>query len=805
VPIHRSTSSQSVHRGGRVSHRLARHRSRESRRARRIVLRLAMVAAVIAAASAAVIFWPRDAIKMKRAALARGNKYFDERKYAEAIIEYRRAVNTDPRFGEAHSRLADAYSMIDDARNAFIESVTAADLLPEDTKAQLRAGSALLLLGYAKEAGERASRVLAADPSNLDAKILRANVTAGLKNLDDAVTQMYEAAESVASSPADQARALLHLGVMELARGHKDDAEGILRKASSRESASVTNHMALANYYWALGRRGDAEAELRRVLEIDPREPRANRALAALYIASARVPDAEPLLKVLADSSTEPSTRFLLADYYVVTERPDRATSILDPMLRDVATFAQAQLRLALVAHRAGGVARAEPIVDGTLRKEPRHPGVLLMKARLLAERQRDDEALARVTDALAIEPRSAEAHYLAGTIYLATNKPTDAIAAFNEVLKLRPALVDALLRLSSLHLARGDADAAARFAAQAVRNAPQNPETHLALARALLARGNLVGAERELQPLVDANQKSAVVLTQWGRLLVMKRDVDGAREFFRKAIALDDALLEPVDQLVALEIDAGRAADAMRIVEPPLTKRPDDAALWFLAARVHAATGEPNRLESALLRVIQLDPSNLRAFGALGQFYYAAGKLPEARRQFETLARQMPRSAGAHTMLAIVDEMEGKPAEAEKSYERALSVDANAAVAANNLAWLQVRRGGNLDVALQLAQTATAAFPNEAEFSDTLGWIYLRKNLADLALPPLLDSVRTRPDNASFRFHLGMAYVAKADFRPARAHLAKALMLQRDFEGADEARRQLDRLPASRSDDSLQ
>jgi tetratricopeptide (TPR) repeat protein len=740
-----------------------------------------------------VIFWPRDPIRIRRNALARGNKYAAEKKIPEAIIEYRTALQADPRFGEAHARLADAYAQMDDARNAFIEYVTAADLLPNDVPAQLRAGSALLLMGFAKEAGDRADRVLAIDPLSLDAKILRANVTAGLKNLDDAVAQMYAVSESVADKPSDQARVLLHLGVMELARGHKNDAEGLLRKASSRESASVTNHLALANYYWALGRHEEGEAELKRVLEIDPHEPRANRALSALYIATDRVPAAEEPLKVLAASSTEPGARFVLADYYIVTKRVGEATTILKEMTRDTAFYAQAQLRLALIEYEAGRLAQADQIIDATLRTEPTHPTVLLMKARMLAERRRFDEALQRVNAALAVEPKSVEAQYLLGTILTARNEPAEAIAAFNQVLKLRPTLVDALVRLSTLHLARSDPDTAARFAVQAVTNAPTNGAARIALVRALLSRGNVVEAERELKPLFEANTGSPVVLTQWGRLLALKHDAAGARRSLREAIRLDPASLEPLAELVSVELAAGRPADAMPLVEARLAKAPDEAPALLLAARIYAVQGQSASQEMTLKRVIEVDPSNIRAFGALGQFYYAAGRIPEARRHFEELARQKSNSVGAFTMLAMIQELDGKPADAEKTYEHALALDGNAAVAANNLAWLQVRRGGNLDVALQLAKTAKAAFPNEPEFNDTLGWIYVQKQLPELGLLSLLDSVRAVPDNASFRFHLGMAYVARAEHRLARAHLERALLLRQDFEGADEAKRKVE------------
>jgi tetratricopeptide (TPR) repeat protein len=757
------------------------------------LFRVGIAALLVGLVSAPVILWRRDPIRIRRNALARGDKYYAQKKFPEAIIEYRTALQVAPRLGEAHAKLADAYAQIDDARNAFIEYVTTADLLPKDTAAQLRAGSALMLMGFAKEAGDRADKVLAVDPQNLDARILRANVSAGLKNLDDAVAQMYAVAESVADRPSDQARALLHLGVMELARGHKYDAEGILRKASSGESASTTSHLALANYYWAQGRHDEAEVELKRVIAIDPHEPRANRALSALYIATERVPAAEEPLKVLAASGTEPGARFVLADYYIVTKRIGEATSMLNEMSRDTAFFAQAQVRLALIEYEAGRAAQADRIIDATLRKEPRHPTVLLMKARLLAERQQFDEALQRVNAALAVESKSVEAQFLRGSILTAKNDPVEAISAFNRVLMVRPNLVDALVRLSTLHLARSDPDTAARFAVQAVTNAPRNGAARIALVRALLARGNIDEAERELKPLIDANSQSAVVVTQWGRLLALKHDAAGAREFLREAIRLDRSSMEPLTELVSVEIAAGRPADAMPLVEERLANTAAAAPAWLLAARIYAVTRQPAKEEQALKRVIEIEPSNLRAFGALGQFYYATGRIPDARRQFEELARQRPTSVGAFTMLAMIQEMDGKPADAEKTYEHALAIDANAAVAANNLAWLQLRRGANLDVALQLAKTAKAAFPNEPEFNDTVGWIYVQKKLPELGLASLLDSVRAVPDNADFRFHLGMAYVARADVRLARVHLERALFLRQDFEGAGEAKRQLE------------
>src|SRR5262249_37315676 len=118
--------------------------------------------------------------------IAKANAYFDQGQYPDAIIEYRRALQTNARLPEVHSRLADAYGHTNDLANAIREYVRTADLLPDDTSAQLKAGNALLIARRFDEAKARAEKVLELDAQNVPAQILRGNALAGLKDFDGA-------------------------------------------------------------------------------------------------------------------------------------------------------------------------------------------------------------------------------------------------------------------------------------------------------------------------------------------------------------------------------------------------------------------------------------------------------------------------------------------------------------------------------------------------------------------------------------------------------------------------------------------
>jgi Flp pilus assembly protein TadD len=135
---------------------------------------------------------------------------------------------------------------------------------------------------------------------------------------------------------------------------------------------------------------------------------------------------------------------------------------------------------------------------------------------------------------------------------------------------------------------------------------------------------------------------------------------------------------------------------------------------------------------------------------------------------------------------------MQNKQAEAQARYEKVLSMDPRAAVAANNLAWIYLEVGGNLDVALGLAQTAKSLLASSPEVSDTLGWVYYKKGLSGLAVPLLRESVDKSPKNAVFQYHLGLAHVKSGNKEEARKALEQALVLDPKFDGSADARRVL-------------
>ena len=727
----------------------------------------------------------------KGAHLRQGDQYVREGKQREAIIEYRNSLQFDPAFGEARMKLAKSYLAVNDPDAALREFVRAADLLPHNLEAQVKSGELLLLARQFKDAEARADKALAIAPSDVEAQILRANALAGLNRLDDAVEKLEEAIQQTPSSTLSHTA----LGTMQMARGNQAAAEAAFNRAVETDGNSVIAKLALANFYLAAGRRADAEARLREALTLDPNHLLTNRAYAHYYVLSGRPELAEKHLQVIAQVTPDSSGRLLLANYYLASNREQAARLILEEAAGTPDGFVPASVRLASLALAAGELDAASNLIGPVLKKVPSSGEALVIRAQIELAREQLDAAISTIREAARFNPQSAQVQFALGRIHARRLETVEAAAAFHEARRLNPRSAAAEVELGRLALMAGRPDEAERLLRSSLVKAPGFAEAHLLLARVLMHRGETDKAEPTLRLLAREFPSSPVVQVELGRLELRKGNRAAAREAFGRALARNAGEVEAVAGLVQVDLLEKRGDAALARVDAALKAHPANAKFLVLAGQTRLATGDSPAAEALFRRAIAVDPKNLDGYNLLAGLYLREQRLGEARREFERLSERQPKSVAVHTAIGIILQIENQRDAAKTKYEQILQIDPSAAVAANNLAWMIVEDGGNLDVALHYAQTAKAQLPDRAEVNDTLGWIYVKKGLNALAVPPLLQSVEKDPTNASYQYHLGMAYAEAGNVPRAREALQKAVQLDPDSQHAAEARQALARL----------
>jgi tetratricopeptide (TPR) repeat protein len=726
----------------------------------------------------------KDPQTVKARAEQQGDALMEQGKTDEAIIQYRNAVQAVPTDGPLRLKLADALWKTD-RRRAAGEYVRAADLLTDRVDVQLKAGNLLLAGGRFDDAKVRAEKAIAIDPKNVEARIVLANSLAGLKDLEAAIDEIEEA---IRLAPT-RGNSYSDLGNFQAVRGKHEEAERAYKKAIEIDERSAPAHLALANYYWVRQRWTDSEQSLRRALEVDPDNLLAHRALASLAFAMNRPAEAESHLKRVAELTKAPESILALADFYIAQNDLTTARNLLEPLAKDKAMSALANIRLAKLDHAAGdrddGYARVERVLAG----DPGNVQALLAKTAMLLADNRADAAVLTAQKAADADPNSASAFYALGRAAEDRREYDKATKAYEDALRVNPRATGAQVALARLHLRQGRAPAAVTMAENALKTEPDNPDARLALVRGLIARGDLKRGETELAKLSAQYPNSVAVRIENGVLLGRRKDLVGSRREFDQALKLAPDSAEALNGLLALDLAARRPEAARARIDARIKSENASPALLMVGARTYAATGDLTAAEQLLRRILQKDPANMNAYSALGEIYLKQKRLDAALAEFDNVAQKDPKSVAAPTVAGMILAAQGKPAEARKRYERALQADPAAPVAANNLAWMYAESGENLDVALQLAQAAYGSLPSHPDVTDTLGFIYYKKNLLPQAQDMLRKTVEKAPANPLYHYHLGLVLAKMGNTDGAKEHLTQALKLKPDFEGSSDAK----------------
>jgi tetratricopeptide (TPR) repeat protein len=747
---------------------------------------LATVCVLVLAVSAC----SRNVERAKRDYVDRGDQYVKANNLDAAIIEYKNAIQQDPRFAEAYQKLTAAYVSRGDGPNALRSALSAADLAPASIDAQIQAGSLLLMAGKFDDAKMRAQKVLSTTPQSARARVLLASAMAGLKDVDTAIKELEEA---IRLDPK-QAATYASLAVLKAGQGDNAAAERTFQQAIAADPSSVTARLALAQFYWISGRLKEAERGMKEAVDLAPADQRANGLISVFYQLSGRAAEAEPYLRAAADAEPTGAATIRLADFYVAQNRHDWAAPLLNRVKTDARFAPTAGVRLAELAQRDGRPSEALSIIDGVLKTQPKNVMVLAAKADLLRQQRKLDEASKAADAAIAADRTSPSAKLARGRVQVAQGHFADAERTFNETLQLAPRAAAPQVELARLHVQAGAADAV-DLATKAAKADPGNLGTRLTLARAFAQRRDYAKAQEILEGLLKAAPESPAVHALLGTVLMTKGDAAGARTAYGHAIERDSFQLEAIEGLTSLDFKAQHGPEAIARLEALLARAPGNAGLLMLTAAAYASVRDLSRAEQNLVKAIEIDPSLMPAYGTLGRIYLAQNKLDAARGQFEKMIAAQDRPIGALIMVGMIDQMQNRLPEAQRAFERALSLDPRAGVAANNLAWIHAERGTSLDTALQLAQTAKAAMPDQPEVNDTLGWVYFKKDMLPSAVAAFQHTLELDPKNGVASYHLALAYQKSGNRVDARRLLEQCLKLNPSSDYSADAKRRLDAL----------
>ncbi|MFH1007663.1 MAG: tetratricopeptide repeat protein [Candidatus Latescibacterota bacterium] len=236
-----------------------------------------------------------------------GIRLFQKGEYAQAILEYRRAVKVDPKLAEAHEGLGETYLMTDQPSKAVENAQKAVAINPNSERGYLALGQALLRMNGNSDEGVSAfQEVLRINPKNASALIGLGMIFQSVPDLPKAIEHFQSAVQI-----EDNVASRYHLGSGYLSAEQYEKAEEQFKHVTESEAGFVGSE------------------ENRRVLEA------AHRGLGFIY--KKRRVFEEAIAEYVSALRYDPDNAdlvFELGDTYARAGRCKEALDVLEPELK---------------------------------------------------------------------------------------------------------------------------------------------------------------------------------------------------------------------------------------------------------------------------------------------------------------------------------------------------------------------------------------------------------------------------------------------------------------------------------------
>jgi tetratricopeptide (TPR) repeat protein len=685
--------------------------------------------------------------------LARGQDFFKAEQYSKSEIEFLNVLRLDPANAVALRDLGLTYYQQGKWLRSYTYLKKAGEVAPANNEIQLRLAGILVGLRNPKDARVHAEAVLSRDPANDEALILLAETTRSTNEL--AVTRR----QLEASRARAETRSGFHLalGILEARQGRTNEAAASFQRALALDPQSVPVHLALG-YLYGLNN-SQAEFHMKKAAELAP---------------------------------VRSSHRLQYADFKLRSGDPSAAKASLEDITKNAPDYVPAYSRLAEIALAERDFDHADMMSKKILNLDPDNYDGMLLSARVRVGKGDAGGAVTEFDRLVTAYPKIPTAHYHLATAHVRNNNLVKASSELQQALALDPKHTDAVLLLAEINIRQNNAAAAVGPLRQLVREHPELFQAHLALARAYRAVNQKDSASQVYETMTKLFPRSAQPHFAWAQLLLAERKQDDARQKLETAVTLVPGFFPAVEELVNLDVAAGKFSAAEKRIADELARNPKAAGLHLLNGRIHSAQKNYAAAEQAFSRAIEIEADYDAAHLALARVRLDSNRAQAAIDTLSALLARSTNNVGAWLQLGLIHHELKNYAAARDAYERVLVIDPRVFIALNNLASLYCENLNQLDRAETLARAGRNLRPDDPVVSDTLGWILFKRGDHFAALPLFQQSADALPTSAEVQFHLGMTHYMLGNAPAARAALERSLADGQDFPGKPEAQSKL-------------
>lgn len=703
----------------------------------------------------------------------------DRGEVQEAIGQYLRLVEEDPRHAEGLKDLIDLALRVQDIDLARLHTANAFALAPEDPQVRALKAAVDYNGSTRAEAVAMAEGVLAEDPGSVTARMV---LIAARLRANDAPAALELADAGITLNPDDEGLHLVRIAALEL--GGESEALGeALASASARFPENPGLRQALIQWHLGQGDTKSAETVLRGIALQTPDQPEGFLTVVQ-FLHEVDGPEASRAeLESLIETQANPRPfQRALAGVNFADGQRESAIALLRSLTDGAAPsdeIRDMQVALAGMLDETGDAAGRDALIVTVLAEDAANVAALKMRARAHIEADRPEQAIQDMRTALVQEPRDPEimtimafAHEREGNRELAGERFSLAFEASGHG-------AGEALRYARFLMQDNRSGPAESVLVNGLRRNPENRDLLMMLGQMHLerrdwARVRQIGDILRAQPDPTA-QQMAVELDMASLQSQNRRDEVTQ---ILEGLASQSGDVRAIAHLVQAHLEAGEPEAAARYLDDLRERDPHSLPLRLMESGLKAMTGDVAGAEAGYRALVAESPGMPQPHRALVALLSSTGRADEAMAALNAGLEATGDGVLMVTQAGILEQA-GDFEGAIAIYEQLYALDSASPVIANNLASLLASHRADPE-SLERAFTIARRLRNSdvPHFQDTYGWIlHLRGDTAQ-AIRYLEQAARALVNDPLVQFHLGEAQYSLERYDAARESFARAIEL---------------------------
>jgi putative PEP-CTERM system TPR-repeat lipoprotein len=677
-------------------------------------------------------------------------------------------------------------------------------------EARFQLARAYATAGKAEQAEKEFQKVLRQKPGRDEIKLELAKVHLLSKKPETAIEEAGEYLKSHPGSP----EALEILGAAYFASNNTGEAESCLLQALRIDPDRTTSKIELADIFASQKKNQEAKVLLDEVLAKDPKNSRSLYSLAALESVEGNRDNALKIYEKLAqfypsDSSALYKSALIYFDKGETEKAAKIARDLIDKYpnrsdgyrLRGIVSFYNNKYAEAITELQNS--VKMQPSVDGfyflglslysngdlenalsqfrvIIDHYPSFIQARLLTAMILLTQKRFGDSIAEIDRILRINDKSALAHNLLGSAYMAKGMYEEGLKELNRATELDPKLVEAHIRKGIFCLSKGNVAEGETDLRTAVNVKPELLNSRLILFSHYMRLHNHGKALSLLQKGLTGGKGDAVLYNSMAAVMFADNKTSDALNYLRKAKSSDPTFFAPYFNTATFHTSFGAYDKALVEYGEVLKKEPKN----LQAILGTAITLELKEKDSEALNWYNraTETNNPRAYIALANFHMRKKETGKAIYVLDSAIKAIPRKADLLELKGFLYMSEKKYRDAIEVFDDLESISPDRGIPLKINAYVAMKE---IPKAVDQARRIITLKPNSSYGYVILASIYENQNKLDRAIAELKNGLSREKDSIQALLKLGNLYIRKKDYQLASAAFSDAVRKNPDSAAA--------------------